>query len=374
MAGKKTVVGAAGGTRKKTSARGGSGARSGDFTARLESALGAALAAVDRSVGDERWYAFVLYTSGQSDFSYVCASAATEEGLERIAARYAAGNADYAGEAGRRALRWSIADWELHDCSEEVGALALPGGRGAARDAKIYAAFVDALTRVGKTEPLARRRPAPILAVTCGDMDQEFFLRSLTALNPRAVVEEYRRAHTPEPFLAELAGLPPERRRITTLALYRDLVLGADNPFAGEARRRNVSQYALEPAVVALGSSVVEPLLDWVDEFGSLPPFNPKGSEAWKRHGAFSPAHDLACSAVRLVGEIGLSSAEVERLLAILARRVDRDRVAEPPVSCLAASIARTLHRRFPDRFPKEKGNSRTNRLDNAEKFLSARG
>jgi len=45
-------------------------------------------------------------------------------------------------------------------------------------------------------------------------------------------------------------------------------------------------------------------------------------------------------------------------------------RAAKPPVSSLAVIIARVLHQAFPDRFPQEKQNSRTNRLDNAAAFL----
>ena len=45
------------------------------FGNRLERALAAAVAALEPRIGAEQLYALVLYTSGQSDFSYVCASA-----------------------------------------------------------------------------------------------------------------------------------------------------------------------------------------------------------------------------------------------------------------------------------------------------------
>ncbi len=342
----------------------------GGFGEALERALTTACAELDARIGSERLYALVLYTSGEADFSYLCASAGTEEGLTRIAARYAASNSRYAGEAGRRDLRWSIADWELHDFATSVSELELPPGDGADRDRELLAVFSDALARAAATGPLARRRPAPILAVTCGDMSHDFFLRSLARLNPPAVVAEYRREHTPGPFLDELSRLPPAQRLEAVLGLFRDLTLARDTPLANDARRRNVTQYALEPLVTALGAAAVPRLLDWVEEHGFGPAFNEKGSEAWKRHGAVALESELASDAVDMVGEIGLGAPEVERLQALLARRVDLDREAKPPVSSLAVIIARVLHQAFPKRFPQEKQNSRTCRLDNAAAFL----
>ncbi|HOU90450.1 MAG TPA: DUF4303 domain-containing protein [Polyangiaceae bacterium] len=344
--------------------------KGGGFGEALERALTTACAELDARIGSERLYALVLYTSGEADFSYLCASAGTEEGLTRIAARYAASDSRYAGEAGRRDLRWSIADWELHDFATSVSELELPPGSGADRDRELLAVFSDALARAATTGPLARRRPAPILAVACGDMSHDFFLRSLARLNPPAVVAEYRREHTPGPFLDELSSLPPARRLEVVLGLFRDLTLARETPIASDARRRNVSAYALEPLVTALGAAAVPRLLDWVEEHGFGPAFNEEGSEAWKRHGAVTPESRLASAAVGLVGKIGLGAPEVERLQAILARRVDLDREAKPPVSSLAVIIARVLHRAFPGRFPQEKQNSRTNRLDNAAAFL----
>ncbi len=348
----------------------GRGPKGGGFGEELERALTTACAELDARIGSERLYALVLYTSGEADFSYLCASAGTEEGLTRIAARYAASDPRYAGEAGRHDLRWSFADWELHDFATSVSELELPPGSGAERDRELVAVFSDALARAAATGPLARRRPAPILAVTCGDMSHDFFLRSLARLNPPAVVEEYRREHTPGPFLDELSRLPPAQRVEAVLGLYRDLTLARDTPLSNDARRRNVSQYALEPLVIGFGAPAVPRLLDWVEEHGFGPAYNEKGSEAWKRHGAVNLESRLADAAVGLIGKIGLGAPEVERLQALLARRADLDREAKPPVSSLAVIIARVLHQAFPKRFPQEKQNSRTCRLDNAAAFL----
>jgi len=52
------------------------------------------------------------------------------------------------------------------------------------------------------------------------------------------------------------------------------------------------------------------------------------------------------------------------------AARKPSQATPKPPVSSLAVIIARVLHQAFPDRFPQEKQNSRTNRLDNAAAFL----
>ena len=62
----------------------------------------------------------------------------------------------YAGEAGRRLLRWSPPHWEHHDFDGAVSALELPEPRGAARatDKAIYQAMVGALRTLDRSRPL----------------------------------------------------------------------------------------------------------------------------------------------------------------------------------------------------------------------------
>jgi hypothetical protein len=49
------------------------------FRTRLTLALGQARAELDQLIAGQRLYAFALYTSGESDFSYLCASANSED-------------------------------------------------------------------------------------------------------------------------------------------------------------------------------------------------------------------------------------------------------------------------------------------------------
>lgn len=133
------------------------------FRKQLEAALERAVAALRDQIGSERLYAFVLYTSGEGDFGYVCASANTVEGLARIAASYAKRKPAYRGDAGVSKLRWSMGDWELHDFAEEVSRLKLPEASGKA-DARLYEDFVAALKALdargafgkGKARPTSR--------------------------------------------------------------------------------------------------------------------------------------------------------------------------------------------------------------------------
>jgi hypothetical protein len=138
----------------------------------------------------------------------VCASANTEEGLTRRAAVYASRKPEYAGDVGPKRLRWCASDWEWHNFSEGVSRLQLPAGAGAARDEKVYAAFIDALRTLEQEGAFAWSLVRPTLAVMCGDMNDAFLLRSLSKLNPKPIVEAYRKEHTPGPFLDALVRFP----------------------------------------------------------------------------------------------------------------------------------------------------------------------
>jgi hypothetical protein len=131
-----------------------------------------------------------------------------------------------------------------------------------------------------------------------------------------------------------------------------------------------VSHYDLEPLIKNLGTAATSRLLDLVEENGFGQTFNVKGSAAWKKHGAFTLAENLATSAMLLVGKAGLTPTDVERVQALLARRVELDRAVEGPTPLLATVAARVLRATFPKRFPVPKQNDRTNQLDNVEPFL----
>jgi hypothetical protein len=355
---------------KPTSAPAGKTGRMASFAQELHDALWTAVSQLRERIGNERLYAFALYTSGQDDFSYVCASANTEEALTRVAATYATRNAEYVGEAGRKLLRWSAPDWEWHDCAKEVSCVQLPVGEGAARDAKVYTAFIHALRALQQEGAFGENLPTPTLAVMCGDMDAAFLLRSLAKLNPKPIVDAYRKEHTPGPFLDELVRMPVASQLDAALTLYRELSLDLMTPQATDARRRNVSEYDLEALISDLGSVAVSRLLDLVEENGFGPTFNARDGAAWKKRGAFTAEADLAASAMLLVEKAGIKKDHVERIQALLARRVELDRAVTGPTSVLAAIAARVLNKAFRRRFPEAQQNERTNHLDNPEPFL----
>lgn len=340
------------------------------FAQELERAIEEAVTGLFQEIGNERLYAFALYTSGEDDFAYVCASANTEEGLTRIARKYAEERPAYAGEPARRQLRWSAPDWEWHAFAKGVHELHLPEGDGESRDRKVYDAFIRALAALDRRGVFGKGSLRPTLAIMCGDMSDEFLLKSLAKLNSKAVVETYRAEHAPGPFLDELNRMPAGARLDEVLELYRDLALDLETPRAVAARQRNVTHYALEPVIAKLGRVVTPRLLDLVEEHGFGPTFNARGSAAWMKHGAFTPEADLATSAIHLAGSCGLAASDVSRIQDLMARRIELDRQVDGPASVLAANAARVLRAALPRRFPEVVQNARTNHLENAEAFL----
>lgn len=322
------------------------------FRKQLEDALGVAYAKLREEIGRERLYAFAIYTSGEEDFGYVAASANTEEALAR----------SKHGES----VRWSAGDWEWHDCSEEVSRLKVPAGP------RVYADFLAALKALDRRGVFGKGKARPMLAVMCGDMSDAFLERSLAALNPKPMFEGYRLANSPGPYLEELARLPAKKRLDTLLALYRELSLGLDTPRALDARRRHITQFALAAPIAALGPAATPRLLDLVEEFGFAPFLHPKAERA--KLGAFTREAKLALGATTLAAQAGLADADVARMQSLIARRVEVDRGVDGTTSPLAASLARHLHERHPDRFPAPVRNPKGNRLENSDAFTAAAG
>lgn len=345
-------------------------ARALSFRSRLESAIELAIDDLKEQVGSERVYAFGLYTSGEDGFSYVTVSANTEEALARAAESSVARRPGRTVEEARAALRWSACDWEWHDFSKAVGSLTLLEGEGGARDRRLYTTFTSVLGSLDARGAFKIRKRRPTLAILCGDMSTGFLERSIKALNPQAVFEKFRREHTPGPYLDRLARLPKSKRLETLLGLYRELALDLPTPRAIEAKRRNVDHRVLEPAIASMGPSVTPRLIDLIDEYGFGPPFNEKGSEAWKKSGAATSASRLSTSAVRLAQKAGLSEIEVNRIQTLIARRTEIDSRGNGAKSALAACLAKVLHETVPNRFPSPERDPRTNRLQNAAAFL----
>jgi hypothetical protein len=118
------------------------------FRTRLTLALGQARAELDQLIAGQRLYAFALYTSGESDFSYLCASANSEEGLAKSVAAALKARPGRDRTELEHDLRWNAADWQWHDFAKSVGSLELPAGEGDRRDAKAYADFIAVLHRL----------------------------------------------------------------------------------------------------------------------------------------------------------------------------------------------------------------------------------
>ena len=204
------------------------------FRARLIAALRDAVQTLQKEIGKERLMAFALYTSGESDFDYVCVSACTEEGLVRLvdSAKARKRGVERTDEDLEGALRWSACDWEHHDFYEAVGRLKLPSAGDAKRDAKVYADFAKALQTLDAEGLFGKgaARSRLTLAVMCGDMSAEFLLKGVKKLNPPAVVKRYVDENTPARLYAGLDKLPAQERRraYLDLAEYSNDATGLD--------------------------------------------------------------------------------------------------------------------------------------------------
>jgi hypothetical protein len=329
--------------------------------------LAAAMDGLRREIGTEHLYAVALVVSGEERFSWVAASANTEEGLARRAAVLARGELRYGGDAGRRLLRWQAQDWAWHDFAAELRDLALPAAeeRTEAQDRAIYGALVGALRTLDRAGQFGRGADRCFLTlnVTCPHASKGFFLRGLRLLNPRPVVDRHLHESAPEPFIRCVnRALRRERLRIW-LALYEDLYMEWSTPIAEEARARGLSPWDVEEQLVRFGAKAVPHLIDLVSHYGFASAFDKarelETREVW-----------LAGSALFLVRRIGLvSDRELLRLQRLVGEFVERDRRLRV-ASTLAENTARVLHDLRPRRFPPTEMHPNTFKLLNPEPFL----
>jgi hypothetical protein len=342
-----------------------SGAKTSTFRAELEAALEIAVVELREKIGKKSLRAFVLYTSGDSDFVSVCASAVTVAGLEQYVAEAKA----RWPELEARDLAWIACDWDMHDFSAAVRNIELPPLGDEQRDEDVFRDFVGALQALDERGRFGSGKARPMLAVTCGDMDEDFLLGSLRQLNPPSVVAGYLEENSTKPYLAELARLPVAERIETVIGLYRELRLEQDTPRTREAQRRHVSKYELDDTIEALGHAATGRLLDLIEAHGLRE--LPVSSVGGRPFGAVTLDDDLATSCAILLATTGLAESDVGRIQGVLARRVELDRGFDRRPSPLAACLARTLHDVFPARFPE--AIQKAVRLENPDPFLENR-
>jgi hypothetical protein len=337
----------------------------------LTERVDAALPRLRGEVGTEHLYAIALVVSGEERFSWLALSANTEEGLARRAEAMAQEDPRYAGDAGRRLLRWYAPRWAWHDFAPEVREVALPdpAARTPAQDKAIHGALVGALRTLDRAGRFGKGadRCFLTLAVTCPRASRRFFLKGLRLLNPRPVWDRHQHETSPAPLVRCVnRALRRERLRIW-LALYEDLYLEWNTPIAEEARARGMSPWDVEEQLVRFGAKAVPHLVDLVSHYGFASAFDPgrgfETREVW-----------LAGSALFLVRRIGLvSEREIARLQLLVAQFVERDRRLRV-ASTLAENAARVLHELRPRRFPPTEMHPNTFKLLNPEPYLPAVG
>jgi len=321
-----------------------------------------------RRVGSETLYGFALFTEGENSFRSIRASANTEEALTRRAGAASLADPRFRGEAGRRLLRWSALDWELHDFSEGVRALEMPGpeqDRPGLGDA-LRGAMLGALKTVDRAGLFGRgaERAFVTVCLLCPLASEPYFLRALKALNPVPTVQRHLHETSPEPFARCVNRAPRRERMRIWLALYEDLYMEWKTPIAEEARARGMSPWDVEAQLLRFGPKVVPPLLDLVAHYGFAAPFDASREletrEVW-----------LAGSALFLARKVGVvSEREIARLQRLVGEFVARDRRLRV-ASTLAENTARVLHELRPRRFPPSEMDPLTYKLLNPEPFLS---
>jgi Domain of unknown function (DUF4303) len=340
------------------------------FRRALATRTAEALRALRRRIGTETLYAFALYTSGESGFAWVRASANTEEGLSRRAAERGEADPRFRGDAGKRLLRWAAEEWAYHDFDPDVRALALPDpeGRGTAVERAIHDAFLGALRACDRAGLFGRGADRAFLTVSilCPHPSRAFFVRHLRALNPVATAERDLHETAAGPFIRSVNRAPRRERMRIWLALYEDLYMEWRTPIAEEARSRGLSPWEVETELVRFGPKVAPALVDLVAHYGFAPPFDParelETREVW-----------LAGSALFLLRHVRpVPDREIARLQELVASFVERDRRLRV-ASTLAENTARVLHELRPRLFPPSEMDPLTYKLLNPEPFLLKR-
>jgi hypothetical protein len=320
-----------------------------------------------RRIGSERLYGFALFTSGETGYAFVKASANTEEGLSRRAEGVAATDPRFRGEAGRRLLRWSAPEWTHHDFSEGVRGLALPDpvARRESLDAALYEAFVGALKAVDRAGLFGKGADRAFLTVNvlCDHPSPAFFGKGLVRLNPVPTVERHRNETAPGPFIRCVNRAPRRERMRIWLALYEDLYMEWKTAIAEEARARGFSPWEVEEELVKFGPKLVPKLVDMLEHYGFASAFDHNRGletrEVW-----------LAGSALFLARRVGLvAEKEIARLQKLVGDFVERDRRLRV-ASTLAENVARVLHELRPRRFPPSVMDPLTYKLLNPEPYL----
>ncbi|ABS24429.1 conserved hypothetical protein [Anaeromyxobacter sp. Fw109-5] len=340
------------------------------FRRALTDRTAAAVKALRAQIGSETLYAFALYTSAESGYAWVEASANTEEGLARAATSRAADDPRFRGEAGRRLLRWSVEDWAHHDFDAAVRAVPLPDPleRRESLDRALLTAMVGALRTLDRAGLFGRGADRAFLTVNvlCPHPSRAFFVRNLRALNPVPTVERHLRETDPAPFVRAVNRAPRRERMRIWLALYEDLYMEWKTPIAEEARARGMSPWEVEVELARFGPKVVPKLVDLLAHYGFAPPFDSarelETREVW-----------LAGSALFLVRRIGLvPESQIRRLQALVGAFEERDRRLKI-ASTLAENTARVLHELRPRKFPESVMDPQTYKLLNPEPFLPRR-
>ncbi len=201
-------------------------------------------------------------------------------------------------------------------------------------------------------------------------MSEKFFFKGLKKLNSRELVNAYVEEYTAYPYIQWIESLSFEAKIKTIITLYRDLTLDVPTLPTLEAKSRNLEYYDLEPLIIASSPDTIYPLLEIIEKYGFCQTFNEKGSEMYKKYGAFTPESRLAANSVFLIAQCkGINDLHIKKMQEILAKRVKFDENLSI-TSTLAENIARVLNELKPSQFPKSIMNQKTNQLDNPEPFL----
>ncbi len=338
------------------------------FKRYLTESVNLALLELQNLIKTEHLYAISLFTSGENNFSYICVSANTEEGLQEKVNLYRNQNNRLTDNTLNKNLRWSVPDWKYHDFSTKVASIELPDDSDTKRDSKIYSILVSCLKNLQKNKIIKNKEIACL--ITCGDMSDEFLLKGIKRLNSETFIEKFIREYTPQPFLDYLNSLPDSTRIVTVFNLYVDISLNINSNLCIEAKSRNINQYQLKPVIAKFGSSAIPRLLDIIEENGFKQIYYDSSSEEYKKYGVHTLENQLSTSSAFLIEKCGRISVSETLRIQTMIKKILEHETSLTKKSTLPENLARILHNLNPKKFPNTLMNPKTNFLENFDKFI----
>jgi Domain of unknown function (DUF4303) len=304
----------------------------------------------------------------------------TEQGFERIAARYPDNSPDQLRRHGE--ARWNPAEFThfdiapsspvinelreqfltyLDNCTDE---------EIEAHSARIAQAMVKVLEQISLVFAELRRTPDFISFVWPMAASESEIINYTRLTVPASVFERlFPEIRETEQFMAGIAERSASEQAAFWANALRDIVLVSSTPSAKTLRTLGVTEDDAIQALVDVGAASIPELVRIAEEHGMAEEWNERDSDEWKRLGARTHNGELASSALLALEDLGDGPDDIiERLQTLLQNVHDRDRTRA--LAGLNGQLAaRALHALRPQVFPEAEFSDKTNHLLNPADF-----